>query len=294
MEVSGFTFIKNGLNLGYPIKESIQSIEPLCDEIIINIGFDDPELKKDDGTEEYLKTHFSGPKYKFVKSWWDPALRVGGKILAEQTNIALSHCQGDLCQYIQGDEALHEKDVPTIKRGYEELMARDDLQGLIFKYLHFYGNVDVYKYTRNIYRREVRTIKNGLGIQSWKDAQGFRFSNETKLNAKMIDATVYHYGWARKETIMKEKVKEMDKLYRLGEIGSKTPFAFERIYGLHPFKGTHPKVVEQWVKENKNDIDLLKLKPNYKLKNINHFLCDLVEGLTNYRIGEYKNYKMKK
>ena len=33
--VSGFTFIKNGLSLGYPIKESIMSIEPLCDEIII-------------------------------------------------------------------------------------------------------------------------------------------------------------------------------------------------------------------------------------------------------------------
>lgn len=294
MKVSGFTFIKNGLNLGYPIRESIQSIDPLCDEIVINVGFDDPELKKDDVTEEYLKKSFTGPKYKFVKSWWDPSLRVGGKILAEQTNIALSHCQGDLCQYIQGDEALHEKDYPEIKRGYDELMAREDLHGLIFKYLHFYGNVDVYKYTRKIYRREVRAIKNGQGIQSWKDAQGFRFSNETKLNAKMIDATVYHYGWARKETVMKEKVKEMDKLYRQGEVGSETPFAYERIYGLHPFRGTHPKVVEQWVRENKNDIDLLKLKPSYKLKNINHFLCDLVENLTDYRVGEYKNYKMKK
>jgi len=42
--ISGFTFIKHGLNLGYPIKESIESIEPLCDEIIINVGYDDPEL----------------------------------------------------------------------------------------------------------------------------------------------------------------------------------------------------------------------------------------------------------
>jgi len=32
---SGFTFIKDGLNLGYPIKESIQSISDLCDEHVL-------------------------------------------------------------------------------------------------------------------------------------------------------------------------------------------------------------------------------------------------------------------
>ena len=53
--ISGFTFIKNGLSLGYPFKESAESIAPLCDEIIIIVGFNDPDCKKDDGTYEYLQ-----------------------------------------------------------------------------------------------------------------------------------------------------------------------------------------------------------------------------------------------
>ena len=49
-QISGFTFIKNGLTLGYPILESVQSIDPICDEVVINVGYDDPNLEKDDGS----------------------------------------------------------------------------------------------------------------------------------------------------------------------------------------------------------------------------------------------------
>ena len=81
--ISGITFIKNGLSLGYPIKESVESILPFCDEIIINVGFDNPELTGDDGTWEYLNDTFKGPQFKFLKSWWDPAKRKNGLILRQ-------------------------------------------------------------------------------------------------------------------------------------------------------------------------------------------------------------------
>ena len=38
MKVSAFTFIKNGQILGYPFIQSIQSILPIVDEFIINVG----------------------------------------------------------------------------------------------------------------------------------------------------------------------------------------------------------------------------------------------------------------
>ena len=38
MKVSGLTFIRNGINLGYPFIESIKSILPICDEFIIAVG----------------------------------------------------------------------------------------------------------------------------------------------------------------------------------------------------------------------------------------------------------------
>ncbi len=159
MEVSGITFIKNALTLGYPIKESIQSISPLCDEVIINVGFDDPKCVQDDGTYEYLRAAFPGDKYVFFKSWWDPKKTEGGEILSEQTNLSIKKARGKFLQYIQGDEAVHEKDLDMIYDGIQEMKKNPHIDGLIFRYLHFYGNVDIIKYTRNTYRREVRLVE---------------------------------------------------------------------------------------------------------------------------------------
>lgn len=293
MKVSGFTFIKNGISLGYPFLESIHSIDPLCDEIIINVGFDNPECTANDGTYELIKNEFSGPKYKIIKNYWDPEVSSSGKILAQQTNLALKECQGDICQYIQGDEALHQNDYHNIKKGYEKLHSREDLHGLVFKYIHFYGNTNVYRYTRTVYRREVRTIKNGLDIMSWKDAQGFRFSNESKINACLIDASVYHYGWTRQQDVMDKKMKSFSKLYHGKDFELQNDFEYRRIWGLKPFQGTPPQTHLKWVQENTHKTDLLALKPSYRIKDWDIIFSDFVEWLTGYRIGEYKNYRLR-
>lgn len=294
MKVSGFTFIKNGISLGYPFIESVLSIDPLCDEIIINVGFNDPECTEDDGTYELIKKNFSGSKYKIIKNYWDPEIASSGEILSQQTNLALAECQGDICQYIQGDEALHQQDFQKIKQGYQELNQRDDLHGLVFKYIHFYGNTNVYRYTRTVYRREVRTIKNGCDIKSWKDAQGFRFGNGTKINAKLIDASVYHYGWARQQDVMDKKMKSFSKLYHGKDFELQNNFEYRRIWGLKPFEGTPPQTHLNWVKENTHPTDLLALKPSYRIRDWDIIVSDFVEWLTGYRIGEYKNYRLRK
>ncbi|MCB9060669.1 MAG: hypothetical protein H6622_04020 [Halobacteriovoraceae bacterium] len=291
-KVSGFTFIKNGLSLGYPILESIQSITPLCDEIIINIGFDDPDLCKDDGTQEYLKDNLKGEKYKFLKSWWDPSKSSRGLILSEQTNIALEKCSGEVCQYIQGDEVIHEEDLPKIENGIRDLFDRKELQALVFNYLHFFGNVDIYKYTRSIYRREVRTIKNGIGLKSFLDAQGFRFEDETKPLAKLIDARIFHYGWARKESVMAKKIEKMDKLYHGENFEQKSTFEYKKVFGLKKFCETHPLIMSNWIEDHRNELNLDTLQSDFKLKHINLFFSDLFENLTGYRFGEFKNYRL--
>ena len=133
-KISGITFIKNGLTLGYPIKESIESILPICDEVVINIGFDNPELKGDDGTWDYLNDHFKGSKFIIQKSWWDPAKRKDGLVLSEQTNIAIKAATGDYIQYIQGDETLHEQDHQNILNKIEILDKRSNILGIVIKH----------------------------------------------------------------------------------------------------------------------------------------------------------------
>lgn len=289
--VSGFTFIKNGLTLGYPILESVLSIEPLCDEVIINVGFDDPDLKKDDGTHDYLRDHLTHPKYKFIKNRWDPEKTSRGLILSEQTNLALQECRGKYAQYIQGDEVIHENDLSTIHDEIIGLEQRPDIDGLIFNYLHFYGNVDIIRYTRCVYRREVRTIRNGKGIKSWLDAQGFRHADDTKIRAKLTSARIFHYGWARQEHVMEKKIHVMDSFYH-GNSKEEKSFAYQNIWGVQPFHGSHPKLMERWIKDNRNDLDLTQMKLKFHWKDTGLAVSDWIEKLTNYRLGEYKNYRL--
>jgi glycosyltransferase involved in cell wall biosynthesis len=291
-KISGFTFIKNGLTLGYPILESVLAIESICEEVIINVGFDDQNLEKDDGTYAYLTESLKGDKFKFVKSWWDPAMTKHGLILSQQTNIALSHCTGDYCQYIQGDECIHEDDLKYILDGVEEMEKNKEIDGLIFNYMHFYGNVDTYKFTRSLYRREVRLVRNHKGIKSWLDAQGFRHVNDTKIKARLINARIFHYGWARAEQVMKKKVVVFDTFYH-GDVKQERAknFKYERCWGLRKFKLTHPKVMKSWIEKNKNPIDLMALPLTIDWNVPGLMFTDGIEAVTGYRLGEYKNYK---
>ncbi len=291
-KISGFTFIKNGLTLGYPILESVLSIGPICDEVIINVGFNNVECTEDDGTWDYLTKNLTESKYKFVKSWWDPSIQKSGLILSQQTNIALSHCTGDYCQYIQGDECVHEDDLPIILKGVDEMEKNKAIDGLIFNYMHFYGNVDTFKYTRNLYRREVRLIRNHKGIKSWLDAQGFRHANDTKIHARLIDARIFHYGWARAEQVMKKKVKVFDTFYH-GDVEQERAksFKYERNWGLRKFKKTHPKVMKDWIEKNRNPMDLMSLPLTLDWNVPGLVFTDAIEAVTGYRLGEYKNYR---
>jgi glycosyltransferase involved in cell wall biosynthesis len=294
LKISGFTFIKNGLTLGYPILESVLSIQAICDEVVINVGFDDVGLTSDDGTYKYLTEHLTDPKYKFIKSWWDPSLTKKGLILSEQTNIALSHCTGNYCQYIQGDECIHQDDLKYILEGVKEMEKDHRLDGLVFNYMHFYGNVDTYKYTRSLYRREVRLIRNHQGIKSWLDAQGFRSIENSKIYAKLIKARIFHYGWARATQIMKKKVQVFDTFYH-GHNHKRqvdNEFRYERSWGIRKFKLTHPEVMSRWIKQNKNPIDLMTLPLTLAWNVPGLIFTDGLEALTNYRLGEYKNYKL--
>lgn len=87
MRVSGFTFLNNAVLYDFPVVESIKSILPICDEFIVNIG------PSEDNTLELIKS-IDSPKIKIIQSQWNPNLRKGGYIYAQQTNIALFNCTG--------------------------------------------------------------------------------------------------------------------------------------------------------------------------------------------------------
>ncbi|MEO6695306.1 MAG: glycosyltransferase family 2 protein [Ignavibacteria bacterium] len=241
MKVSGFTIIRNGVLYAYPFKEAILSILPLCDEMIINVG------KSGDETLEIVKS-IKDKKIRIIESDWDMSLK-DGKVLSEETNKALRDCTGDWCFYIQSDEVLHEKYFETIRSSMEKYSEDKKVEGLRFRYKHFYGSYDyVQDNYRNWYIKEVRVIKNNDNIVSWGDAMDFRHIDGSKLLAKDIKAEIYHYGWVRPPDKLINKRKDFERLYNSGEVAEKKISEFQNyddLGNLKKFKESHPEVMKE-------------------------------------------------
>ena len=106
MKVSGFTLIRNGTKFDYPYLESLRSLLPLVDELVINVGVGDDDTAER-GAQRFARDEGQGKVRPFESRWPldDPEKKKGGLILSEQTNLALDRCTGDWCIYLQADES---------------------------------------------------------------------------------------------------------------------------------------------------------------------------------------------
>ena len=271
MKISGFTIIRNAVLNDYPIVEAIRSILPVVDEMIVLIG------NSEDDTEGLIK-NINNPKIKIHHSVWDDSLRKGGEVLAVETNKAfqLTDPESDWAFYIQGDEVIHEKYLPAILEGCKKYKDDKKVEGLLFKYLHFYGTYDYVGDSRRWYSHEVRLIRNDKSISAYRDAQGFR-KGQIKLNVKPINAFVYHYGWVKSPEQMLRKQKNVSRFWQEDSdewkqyMESGDHFNFDDFDSLVKFKDTHPEVMKKRVTQKNWDvkIDLSKKRFSSKDKFLN-------------------------
>jgi len=287
MKVSGFTFIRNAVKLDYPVVESITSILPLCDEMIVVVGHSDDE------TEALIRS-IDSDKIKIIHSVWDDSLREGGQVLAVETDKAFAAISpdSDWAFYIQADEVVHEKHLPAIREAMQRWKDDKNVDGLLFNYVHFYGTYNYIGDSRRWYRNEIRVVKNDKSIHSWKDAQGFRKDGE-KLTVKKIDAEIYHYGWVKSPEKQQEKQKTFHKLWHSDETvkqmtGDADTFDYTGIDSLTLFKGSHPQVMNNRVSSMNWSFEHNIREKKLSLKNL---VMHWVEKITGKRFFEYKNYR---
>jgi hypothetical protein len=290
MKVSGFTFIKNAVTFGYPVIESIHSILPLCDEFIVAVG------DSNDGTRQLIE-NMNDIRIKIIDTVWDESINTGGRVLAAETNKAFAATaqDSDWAFYIQGDEVMHEKYLTTVKDGMEKYKDDKNVDGLLFKYLHFWGSFDYVGQSSRWYRNEIRVIRNNKSFYSYKDAQGFRKQNNQKLCVKPIDAFIYHYGWVREPKAMQNKAMGVGKYwseegYDAGKVTfDENEFDYNKIDVLKKFTGTHPAVMQERIAKMNwqfhYDISRNKLKLKDRFKNV-------LEKITGIRFFDYKNYRI--
>lgn len=287
MKVCGFTFIKNGVKYGYPFQEAIRSILPLCDKLIVAVG------DCEDETREIVEK-LAPSKIEIIDTIWDKTLVKGGAVLAAETNKAIEAINEnyDWCFYIQGDEVVHEKDYDTIRQAMKSNLNRSEVDGLLFKYLHFFGTFDYIGDSRKWYRREIRIVRNNGQVQSHGDAQGFRLRNGKKLSVKLIDANIYHYGWVRPPKVMLSKQNNFASLYSDPQDKSSEEFDYGgKFDSLERFTGSHPAVMQE-------RINALNWHPeldvNRKNLSLRRRLLYAIEKTTGKRLFEYRNYKLLK
>lgn len=314
MTISGFTMGKNARKLYYPMKQAVQSILPIVDEFIVVLGDSDT----DDTTKAEIES-IGDPKIKIIETKWDIEKYPRGMEHAHQTDIAKSYCKGDWLFYLQSDEIIHENDLPVIRNRCEELIDDKEVEGLLFNYLHFWGDYNHIQDNHCWYRKEIRVIRNLPDIHSWVSAQSFRRipdfdgihyrqkENTYKLRVADVNARVFHYGWVRPPAVMNLKIKAFNVNHKgvkaVEEISRKEGFKGNFDYGnlskLTEFKGTHPAVMSEWIKEFnwKDDLRYTGVRRSMnKLKSkhdrVKYMVISWIEKnlLFGARLGEPRNY----
>jgi len=305
---------KNAHKLYYPMRHSIESILPIVDEFVVVLGNSD----EDDLTKQEVEA-IGDSKIRIIETVWDIEKYPRGMEHAHQTDLARQECTGDWLFYLQSDEVVHEKDLETIRNRCRELLEEPEVEGLLFKYLHFWGDYDHIQDSHCWYRNEIRIIRNDPEIHSWESAQSFRRipqfdgvnyrqqEGTYKLKVARVNAEIYHYGWVRPPSVMQEKIKafsinhkgvkkvaEQVALHRYDAI-----YDYGNLSGLTRFQGTHPAVMNPWIakfnwreqlrfKGPARSLNPLKSKhdkPRYRL--VSWIEKHLLGGR---RLGEFKNY----
>lgn len=293
MKVTGFSFIRNGIKLDYPIVEAIQSILPICDDFVVAVG------NSVDDTLNLIKS-IDPQKIRIIETIWDDSLRENGAVLAVETNKAFQAIseESDWAFYIQGDEVIHEQYLPIIQAAMLSYQNDNRVEGLLFNYQHFYGSYDFIGASNNWYKEEIRVIRNDKTIYSFKDAQGFRKSNNEKLKVIAIPAYVNHYGWVKDPRAMQQKQESFHKLWHDDEwmeknVAKAEAFEYEKhVSQLTRFKDSHPKVMEERLKRVNwkldFDISMSKRSTKDRLKDL-LLMIGINPNYQNYKlIGRFK------
>jgi hypothetical protein len=252
MKISFFTFLRNGVKLGYPFIESIRSALPLADEFIIALGPSDQD--ENDATRAAIEG-LRESKIKLLPVLWNENMVTAGFVYGQQKMLAQSQCNGDWAFYLEADEVLHEKDLESIRYSMQRYHYDKNVEALVFDYVHFFGSPLYQAISPGWYRRAPRVIRNSIRAVAcdglfWNvviDNQRMRWPRAALANAK-----IYHYGHVRPLDSMNRKQEAVERYW------SKLPRPLSRYQidpkALAPFTGEHPEVMRSWL-NSKADYD---------------------------------------
>jgi hypothetical protein len=285
VKISGFTIVRNAIKLDFPVEASIRSILPVCDEVVVNVG------RSEDDTLDLVRSLWD-PRIRILETEWDMSRR--NTVLGAETLRAMRACSHPWGIYIQADEVLPEAGAAELAAAVQAHDADPRVEGLLVRYLHFYGGFQTVATHRRWYRREVRAVRldPALDIRPYQGAQGFRVGPEhRKIRARLTGVPMFHYGWARPAQALREKRELGRTMYPWRNADERLPL-LAWIPGIRPFHGAHPTVAREWIESRFEDPERVIAPRRFRWHHLRYYVSGWIERLTGVRVFEFRNYKI--
>ena len=206
VRIFGFGLLRNGIKYDYPFRESLLSLKGLVESVTLALG------SSEDGTEASVRDLGF---VEIVPTVWDESLRQGGKILSQQTNLALQALREKVKRegiqnawgvYLQSDEVINESEHAQIRADIERANA-EAFDAVRFRYLHYWQSYFSIAVAKRWYPQEIRAIRLDSPLESYGDAQSFKGATRVLES----DAFIHHFGHVREPERYQKKLREFHR-----------------------------------------------------------------------------------
>lgn len=246
--ISGYLCIRNGTILDYCWELAVQSLIPICDEVVISVGTsEDDTLERAKAWEDrdsrvrVINYEWGNPVADI--QWWTRWLNITREQLKFETQLTLD-----------GDEVLDPGSFDGIRRA--------NGAPTWFHRLNFWGGTRALAPHGRVCGEQV--VRLGP-TKLWMPSDEPHPEGEPEIrrlagwppNAER-DMRIFHYGFLRKEKSFIEKVRTVNGAFfgsfddRIAKAEKQnTPWIEECPFDkpLIPYPGSHPAIAHQWLRE---------------------------------------------
>ncbi len=244
--LSAYSYLKNGMLFDYPFCESLLSVLPVCDEVVVTYAVD-----SEDNTFEVLqKMAQLFPHLRlYPTAVWTQSHVLKGERIAHAATEARDYCQGDWLWHVQADEVYTRQDALKVKALIAEHHTAP-VDAFVFPIRHFYAHYEQYVNARGPeegwYLFCVRLARRGTA-----EHIGDAWTQQVKAPERLLKVpiTIYHYGHVREPEAMRLKSNHMERLYKPlpedFEVCPPQSFVYDRVPQelLAPMESPHPEVM---------------------------------------------------